>query len=343
MSVYLRVRDLAKTYALRRGLFGRSHPLQAVRGVSFDIETGATFGLVGESGSGKSTIARMLMLAEPPTAGTMEIAGQDIARLSGADVARFRREVQPVLQDPYSSLDPRMRIGRIVAEPQRIHRLSSGRALDDRVAELLERVGLSADTVRRFPHELSGGQRQRVSIARALGLDPLCMILDEPVSALDVSIQAQVLNLLHDLQARLALTYLLISHDLAVVAHLSRRIGVLYLGRFVEVGDTDDIVRRARHPYTQALIASVDDRAARTGPRHAIEGEIPSPMSPPTGCAFHPRCPFVRDRCRIEEPALRELAPRQVVACHFAEEIPTRAPLAHDRPIDNRAALTAAV
>ncbi len=324
MSDFIRVERLAKTYEVRRGLFGRPRPLHAVRDVSFAVESGSTFGLVGESGSGKTTIAKMLMLAEPPSVGVVEIGGRDVAKLSGAQRRRFHLEVQPVLQDPYSSLNPRMRIGRIVDEPQRIHRLvSRGSAMNARVRELLELVGLPGDAGRRFPHELSGGQRQRVSIARALGVNPRCMILDEPVSALDVSIQAQILNLLCDLQRSLQLTYLLISHDLAVVAYMSRRIGVLYLGEFMEVADTDDIVHRARHPYTQALIASVDARSGdddRSSVR--VAGEIPSPMNPPSGCPFHPRCPHARDRCREEKPALREIAERQRVACHFAESIP---------------------
>ncbi len=325
MTTFVRVRDLTKTYQVRRGLFGRPKPLHAVRGVSFSVDAGTTFGLVGESGSGKTTIAKMLMLAEPPTSGTIEIGGHDVARLSHEEATRFHLEVQPVLQDPYSSLNPRMRIGHIVDEPQRIHGLTArGAAMDARVRELLELVGLPGDGGRRFPHELSGGQRQRVSIARALGVNPRCMILDEPVSALDVSIQAQVLNLLKDLQKTLQLTYLLISHDLAVVAYMSSRIGVLYLGEFMEIAATDDIVHRARHPYTQALIASVDARSGGVGTEGAppVVGEIPSPMDPPTGCPFHPRCPHARDRCRAEKPLLREIGPGQQVACHFAESIP---------------------
>ncbi len=321
MTAYLRVQSLTKTYQVRRGLFGRARPLHAVRGVSFDVEAGSTFGLVGESGSGKTTIAKMLMLAEPPTSGRIDVGGQDIAHLSAREATRFHLELQPVLQDPYSALNPRMRIGRIIDEPQRIHRLAPRATLNDRVRELLELVGLPGDAGRRFPHELSGGQRQRVSIARALGVNPRCMILDEPVSALDVSVQAQILNLLADLQKSLRLTYLLISHDLAVVAYMSRRIGVLYLGEFMEIAATDDIVHRARHPYTQALIASVD---ARSGGRAGVEvvGEIPSPMNPPDGCPFHPRCPYVADRCRTEKPMLREIGAAQFVACHFAESIP---------------------
>ncbi len=318
---FMRVRDLRKTYEVRRGLFGRARPLHAVAGVSFDVHAGTTFGLVGESGSGKTTIAKMLMLAEPPTSGAIEIDGQDLTRLDGRQRDRFHRELQPVLQDPYSSLNPRMRIGRIIDEPLRIHHELDGAGLDAKARELLELVGLPADWARRFPHELSGGQRQRVSIARALGLSPKCMILDEPVSALDVSIQAQILNLLKELQGRLKLTYLLISHDLAVVAYMSQQIGVLYLGEFMEVAPTREIVRQSRHPYTQALIASVDGRSGGAA-ASTVSGEIPSPMNPPSGCPFHPRCPRAADRCRAEKPVLRALAPDHWVACHFAEPIP---------------------
>ena len=322
---YLKVRDLRKVYEVRRGLFGRARPLHAVAGVSFDVPAGSTFGLVGESGSGKTTIAKMLMLAEPPSSGSIEVGGQSLTGLTRAQRERFHLQLQPVLQDPYSSLNPRMRIGRIIDEPMRIHRTLDRRARDARVRELLTLVGLPADGGARFPHELSGGQRQRVSIARALGLDPRCMILDEPVSALDVSIQAQILNLLKDLQNRLDLTYLLISHDLAVVAYMSQRIGVLYLGEFMEIADTADIVRRAAHPYTRALIASVDsrsgqrDRARGADGTTPVSGEIPSPMNPPGGCPFHPRCPHAVARCASDKPALRAVGPGHWAACHFAE------------------------
>ncbi|SMG08374.1 ABC transporter ATP-binding protein [Paraburkholderia susongensis] len=319
-QAYLSVRNLRKTYDVRRGLLGRARPLHAVAGVTFDVEPGATFGLVGESGSGKSTIARMLMLAEPATSGEVKVDGQDIRQLSAAARERFHRVLQPVLQDPYSALNPRMRIGRIIDEPLRIHRVLDDAGRASRVAELLQLVGLPGGTQRKFPHELSGGQRQRVAIARALSLNPRCMILDEPVSALDVSIQAQILNLLKDLQGTLDLTYLLISHDLAVVAYMSQRIGVLYLGEFMEMADTATLMRGARHPYTQALIASVDARGGNGA--QAVAGEIPSPMNPPSGCPFHPRCPHAAARCREEKPVAREIAPRHWVTCHFAETIP---------------------
>lgn len=317
---YLSVRNLRKTYEVRRGLLGRARPLHAIAGVTFDVEPGATFGLVGESGSGKSTIAKMLMLAEPATSGEVKVDGQDVQRLSASAREHFHRVLQPVLQDPYSALNPRMRIGRIIDEPLRIHRALDEAGRAQRVAELLQLVGLPSGAGRKFPHELSGGQRQRVAIARALSLSPRCMILDEPVSALDVSIQAQILNLLKDLQGTLDLTYLLISHDLAVVAYMSQRIGVLYLGEFMEVADTATLMRGARHPYTQALIASVDSRGGSG--EQAVAGEIPSPMNPPSGCPFHPRCPHAAARCREEKPVSREIAPRHWVTCHFAETIP---------------------
>lgn len=333
-DAYLKVRDLRKVYQIRRGLFGRARPLQAVAGVSFDVPAGTTFGLVGESGSGKTTIAKMLMLAEPPTSGSIEVDGQNLDGLTQAERDRFHLALQPVLQDPYSSLNPRMRIGRIIDEPLRIHRVLGTRERDARVRELLELVGLPGDAGRRFPHELSGGQRQRVSIARALGLNPRCMILDEPVSALDVSIQAQILNLLKDLQQRLALTYLLISHDLAVVAYMSQRIGVLYLGQFMEIADTADIVENPRHPYTRALIASVDSRGAQRDGEAPVSGEIPSPMNPPSGCPYHTRCPQATERCAAEKPVLRTLAPGHWVACHYAEAlVPMRGATASPRAV----------
>ncbi|VVE62047.1 peptide ABC transporter ATP-binding protein [Pandoraea captiosa] len=339
---YLSVRNLRKTYDVRRGLLGRARPLHAVAGVTFEVEPGETFGLVGESGSGKSTIAKMLMLAEPATSGEVKVDGQDVGQLSAPARAHFHRMLQPVLQDPYSALNPRMRIGRIIDEPLRIHRTLGDPQRLQRVEELLQLVGLPAGAARKFPHELSGGQRQRVAIARALSLSPRCMILDEPVSALDVSIQAQILNLLKDLQGTLDLTYLLISHDLAVVAYMSQRIGVLYLGEFMEVADTATLMRGARHPYTQALIASVDARGATDArDAQAVAGEIPSPMNPPSGCPFHPRCPHAAARCREEKPVAREIAPRHWVTCHFAETIPVATANTAARAIGPKAIETA--
>jgi len=316
MSAFLSVRDLRKTFPVSRGLFGKAELLQAVAGVSFEVPAGTTFGLVGESGSGKTTIAKMVMGADAPTSGEIVIDGHDIATHDKTERFAFRRLLQPVLQDPYSALSPRMRVDRIIDEPLRIHRTYSSRAaLAERVAFLLDAVGLPASAAQRYPNEMSGGQRQRVAIARALALEPRLLVLDEPVSALDVSIQAQILNLLRDLQDRLGLTFLLISHDLAVIGFMSTQVGVLYLGRFVEVGSKETILSDARHPYTLALIASALPEVDAA----PVAGEIPSPLSPPPGCVFHTRCPVARDRCRQEPPPLRQLKPNHLVACHFAE------------------------
>ena len=320
-TAFIEIRDLAKVYSVRRGLFARSRPLRAVHDVSFTVERGTTFGLVGESGSGKTTIARIVMGAERLTSGHVQVGGFDPGSQHRATELKLSRMLQPVLQDPYSSLSPRMRVGSIIAEPMHIHRTQAGASgTDRRVAELLEMVGLSPAMAKRFPHELSGGQRQRVAIARALSLEPTCLVLDEPVSALDVSIQAQILNLLKDLQARLGLTYVLISHDLAVVSYMSDQIGVLYLGQFMELGPKRAIVPLPRHPYTQALVtaAAPDETGASRAAINVVRGEIPSPLDPPTGCPFHPRCPRAEQRCAVEKPLLRELSAGHRAACHFA-------------------------
>jgi len=318
---FIDLQDVHKAYNVRRGVFRAGKLLHAVSGVSFSVPEGSTFGLVGESGSGKSTIARMVLGAEAATSGEVRVAGQNVTTLDRKQRFQLRRTLQPVLQDPYSSLNPRIRIAAIVDEPLRVHRIEHGQSLKARVAQLLEQVGLSAETMRRYPNELSGGQRQRVAIARAISINPRCLVLDEPVSALDVSIQAQILNLLKDLQARLRLTYLLISHDLAVVSYMSDQIGVLYLGQFMEIASREDIIANARHPYTQALMAAADstigEEVGRVG--NAVQGEIPSPLSPPSGCPFHPRCPMAEARCRQEKPALRAFGPSHQVACHLAE------------------------
>ena len=320
-AAFVEVASLFKTYKVRRGLLSRSVPLHAVDNVTFSIDEGTTFGLVGESGSGKSTIAKIVMAAEPRTSGNVSVGGVDPSTRDRASLFKLARVLQPVLQDPYSSLSPRHRVGTIIAEPMRIHKTQASREAErKRVDELLDLVGLSPAMARRFPHELSGGQRQRVAIARALSLDPRCLVLDEPVSALDVSIQAQVLNLLMDLQQRLKLTYLLISHDLSVVSYMSTQIGVLYLGQIMEIAPKRLILPVPRHPYTQALVASAapDEAVALRDARTVIRGEIPSPLNPPTGCVFHPRCPRAEARCSAEKPALREIAPGHRAACHFA-------------------------
>jgi peptide/nickel transport system ATP-binding protein len=316
----LEVSDISRAFPIRNGLFARPASLRAVERVSFELPQGGTFGLVGESGSGKSTLARLILGADEPTDGEVRFGDRVFGRRTQDRDKRWRqRAVQAVLQDPFGSLDPQMSIGDIVLEPLRIQQHDFARdALQKRLEELLMQVGLPQEFRHRRPGELSGGQRQRVAIARALVLEPEILVLDEPVSALDVSIQAQVLNLLKDLQDALGLSYLLISHDLAVVAFMSSHIGVLYLGRFMEQGTRDDIVERAAHPYTHALIAASEpdvlDVQADVQP---ISGEIPSPLAPPSGCVFHTRCPAARDICRTDAPTAQRLSETHRVTCHF--------------------------
>ncbi|SAL87651.1 oligopeptide/dipeptide ABC transporter ATPase [Caballeronia terrestris] len=316
MSTAIRVTDIARTFPVRVGLFSRPKLLRAVEDASFVLPSGGTFGLVGESGSGKSTLAKIVLGADEPTRGEVRFGDRVFGKEARDSDKRWRqRAVQAVLQDPFGSLDPQMNIGDIVLEPLRIQRRGFARdALERRLDELLAQVGLPAEFKRRRPGELSGGQRQRVAIARALVLEPEILVLDEPVSALDVSIQAQVLNLLKDLQDALGLSYLLISHDLAVVAFMSSHIGVLYLGRFMEQGTREDIVQRAAHPYTHALIAASEPDALDV---KAIGGEIPSPLAPPAGCVFHTRCPSARDVCREDAPPVHWLSATHHVTCHF--------------------------
>jgi oligopeptide/dipeptide ABC transporter ATP-binding protein len=309
---------LTKHFAVRRGLLGWSIGLvRAVDSISFRVDVGTTLGLVGESGCGKTTTSKLVLGLERPTAGAIRFDGADILTLDGAGRRRYRRAVQAVFQDPYASLDPRMRVGAIIAEPLVINERPDAAARRRRVQELLDLVGLPERSADLYPHEFSGGQRQRIAIARALALSPRLIVLDEPVSALDVSIRAQILNLLRDLQKRLDVAYLFIAHDLAAVAHMSHTIAVMYLGQIVEWGEAATVALVPKHPYTQALFAAalpIDVDATRE--EIVLSGEVPSPLAPPSGCRFHPRCPHAMDRCAREEPVLRPEGGR-LVACHL--------------------------
>jgi oligopeptide/dipeptide ABC transporter ATP-binding protein len=320
----LEVEDLRKYFPVRGGVLSRvTAEVKAVDGVSFQIGRGETFGLVGESGCGKTTVGRSLLRLIEPTAGRVIFDGQDVRACSGADLRRLRRRMQIVFQDPYGSLNPRMTVGSIVGEAMRMHGLAKGRDLEQRVERLLERVGLPASYRTRYPHEFSGGQRQRIGIARALALEPDFIVCDEAVSALDVSIQAQMLNLLADLQDEFGLSYLFISHDLNVVRHVADRVGVMYLGRLVEVARTEDLFGDPRHPYTRALISAnpVPDPDAHVE-RILLSGEVPSALHPPSGCHFHTRCPIAIERCAAEDPPVLSLPGGRAVRCLLAEEPP---------------------
>jgi oligopeptide transport system ATP-binding protein len=317
----LRVKDLVKNFALKGGILGRTvDEVHAVDEVSFDLNAGETLGLVGESGSGKSTTGRCILRLIEPTAGTIWFEGKNVTELNGRELGALRRDMQIIFQDPYASLNPRMTVGSIIGEALIIHRLAqSRRELYDRIVELLETVGLGADHMRRYPHEFSGGQRQRIGIARALAVSPKLIVCDEPVSALDVSIQAQVINLLEDLQEQFGLTYLFIAHDLSVVEHISTRIAVMYLGRLVEIAPARDLYVRPLHPYTEALLSAVPIPAPRAKrQRVRLHGEVPNPIHPPTGCHFHTRCPIRQlPLCSTEKPKLKRAADRHWVACHL--------------------------
>ena len=316
----LEVEGLTKHFPIRRGLFARvSGWVRAVDGVSFSIRPGETLALVGESGSGKTTTGRCILRLLEPTAGSVRFDGTDLLGLAPREMRRMRRQIQVVFQDPYGSLNPRMRVGTIVREPLDIHRIGKNRAeRDAMVARLLERVGLDPGMVRRYPHEFSGGQRQRIGVARALALRPRLIVADEPVSALDVSVQAQVINLLIDLQQELGIAYLFIAHDLALVERIADRVAVMYLGKLVELAPVEEIFKNPLHPYTKALLQAIpvpDPTRARE--RTVIRGEIPSPAAPPPGCRFHTRCPVVVETCRRVEPPLVEVAPGHWAACHL--------------------------
>ncbi len=319
-AALLEVRGLCKHFPTQHGWLGRSQLVRAVDGVSFSIAEGETLGLVGESGCGKSTTGKLILRLQDPTAGEILWNGRPIHNLSQTELRPVRRELQAVFQDPYASLNPRIRAAEIVAEPLRNYEAMSSAQARERVASLFERVGLRPDQMVKYPFEFSGGQRQRLGIARALSVQPRLIVCDEPVSALDVSVQAQVINLLMDLQQQFNLSYLFIAHDLAVVEHISHRVAVMYLGRIVEIAPKRTIFTSPQHPYTEALLDAVpvpDPRVRKN--RRVLTGDVPSPINPPPGCHFHTRCPYAEERCRIESPPMREVAPGQFVACHLRQ------------------------
>jgi oligopeptide transport system ATP-binding protein len=329
-GVLVEAKDLYKYFPIHAGLMSRHvADVRAVDGVSFTIEEGETLGLVGESGSGKTTIGRLLLRLLPATKGEILFEHQNVLAMGRGEIRRLRRSMQIIFQDPFASLNPRMTIGDIIAEPVRIHGLATGKAVDQRVQELLKLVGLQPYHANRYPHEFSGGQRQRVGVARALAVSPKFIVCDEPVSALDVSIQAQVINLLEDLQQQFQLTYLFIAHDLSVVRHISTRVAVMYVGKIVELADRDGLYENPLHPYTQALLSAIpipDPVLEKRRKRIVLTGDIPSPVNPPSGCRFHTRCPVAFARCSVEEPPLTEYAPGHFAACHWVEEHGGRGP-----------------
>ncbi|HHY93781.1 MAG TPA: dipeptide ABC transporter ATP-binding protein [Firmicutes bacterium] len=315
----LEVVDLKKHFPIYGGVFSRIVGyVYAVDGVSFKVKKGETFGLVGESGCGKTTAGRVILRLTPATSGKVLFEGQDVFALSPGQMRRLRREMQIIFQDPYASLNPRMTVGEIIGEPLEIHGVARGKAKQGRVQDLLNVVGLQPSDARRYPHEFSGGQRQRIGIARALALQPKLIICDEPVSALDVSIQSQILNLLDDLQEQFGLTYIFIAHGLHVIKHVSDRVGVMYLGKLVEVAQADELFDSPYHPYTEALLSAIPvPNPEIRKERIVLEGDVPSPVNPPPGCRFHTRCRYAQDICREQEPALREIGGGRTVACHL--------------------------
>ena len=322
MEPMLKVENLKTFFPVAASLFGKKKYLKAVNDVSFEVFENETFGLVGESGCGKSTLGRTIVKIYDPTEGKIWFKGNDISTIKGEDLKKFRKEAQMIFQDPYASLNARMTVGEIIKEPMDIHGLySSNKEKEEKASELLEIVGLKPDHIRRYPHEFSGGQRQRVSIARTLALNPSFIVCDEPISALDVSIQAQIINLLEKIQAERNISYLFIAHDLGAVKHISKRIGAMYLGSLVEVGDSNELYHNPLHPYTKALLSAIpipDPRVMRTREAAAIDGEIPSPLNVPSGCAFRTRCPMAMEKCAEVTPKLKKVG-NSMVACHLYE------------------------
>ncbi len=321
-EVLLRVKDLKKHFPITRGIVIQRQvgAVMAVDGISFDVHKGETLGLVGESGCGKSTTGRTILQLYRPTAGEVYFEGTDLVQLKGEELRRMRRRMQMIFQDPYASLNPRMTVGNIIGEPLEVHGIAKGKERRERVQELLRVVGLNPYFVNRYPHEFSGGQRQRIGVARALALNPAFIVCDEPISALDVSIQAQVVNLLEDLQDEFTLTYLFIAHDLSMVRHISTRVAVMYLGKLVELTDRDSLYHHPQHPYTKALLSAVpipDPVVEKKRRRVILEGDVPSPVNPPKGCNFSTRCPVAIDRCFEEDPEFREVASGHWCACHL--------------------------
>jgi oligopeptide transport system ATP-binding protein len=324
-NVLMHVKDLVKHFPITQGIVIQRQvgAVRAVDGISFDIHKGETLGLVGESGCGKSTTGRTILQLYRPTSGNVVFDDVDLVKLKGNDLRKMRRKMQMIFQDPYASLNPRMTISEIVGEPLVVHNVASGKDVEQRVEHLLELVGLSPTFANRFPHEFSGGQRQRIGVARALALQPSFIVCDEPISALDVSIQAQVVNLLEDLQTQFNLTYLFIAHDLSMVRHISDRVAVMYLGVIVELASRDEIYHSPLHPYTQALLSAVpipDPFAESQRKRVILQGDVPTPTNPPSGCRFRTRCPIAQPACAESRPEFRELKPGHFVACHFAEQ-----------------------
>lgn len=319
----LETRQLSRSFSVKAGAFGKPQLLKAVDGVDVRLEPGETLGLAGESGCGKSTLARLIMGLVPPSDGAISFRGRSIADMGKKERSAFRKDVQMIFQDPFSSLNPRMRVGDIIGEPLAIHHLASGSGKRTKVLELMNRVGLSEEHFYRYPHEFSGGQRQRIGIARALAASPRLIIADEPVSALDLSIQAQIINLLRELKREFALSFLFIAHDLSIVRHMSDRIAIMYLGRIVETGVRDEVFNRFLHPYTEALLSAIPQIVPGTGKQRIIlQGDLPSPFAPPPGCPFHTRCPYAeRPLCFEVPPPLGEKEPNHFAACHFSAKL----------------------